>query len=1146
VPMTVVADRFVEMPGGRIIDLSTGSDVLLMTSSAGGPADQLRWATRCDWFQQLFQPSLARLLDYGLIGDSRRFEAWQCCGSQSGTRSKEAGRTTYSAAAFLRACGLTAPEDGEAMGVGTVPTGRGGAMRLVAIPGDGDGYPCEAPVLLDGGFPLDNSGIVCVERRAVAAAAELFEVYGAVPLQPQVLCLWGPGSSGKTTALLELARIARRNGFVPISARLIGTPLGSACSGRAVFLIDDDGTSWRRGLLEAVIGSPHAHVVVFTASEDAPGTAGASLGRLDAATLAAAVRPAHLAFDGRVRRAAEHADGLPGRFARHLLNSGYHVDGRRAWTALTAAERAPSYGVGEIEPSAPVSAVTPASWPDREELVRLRDRAVAGATLLAAGRHASGDRELRRAMAGLARRGDWAAASDAALALAASMLRRGRPREAKAVLDASRTSCHRASDDGPSTALATLAGVAWTDLGRLDEAERVLSAAAAAVPPGEGAAARIALALARCRFWRGRFHEADSALEGLPGAGFDPPTVVRLHSLRARIAVGRLDFSRAMSAAAEGVRTAETAGNVALIADARWAAGFAHLAVDDVASLRRDADACIAAAAAARDPLRAFRARLLLTEQLRRAGQRPEAQAVLRVLNRFAVTRLPPILRRHYDMVVETMTSPEAAQVVAARHATASGLAALTLFAPRAGSGLVLSGVVEDAVAMLGECQGASEEDEEAALGRVCEHAQRRLEAAAVAFFGIDGRLPVRLAGHGSKLDAVVAERASVAGIPISPHRTDDRIECAVPIRCGGLVVGALAARWTIGRFPDSSRAVSVLTMAATAAAPLVQSRLAARVRAAVPASHGLLGVSAAMNDIRRAAERAAAAPFAVLIEGESGSGKELVARAVHRGGARRDRPFRTLNCAALPDDLVESELFGHARGAFTGAVAERVGVFEEAHTGTLLLDEVGELSPRAQAKLLRVIQEGELRRIGENLSRRIDVRIVAATNRDLRAETAAGRFRLDLLYRLDVVRIAVPPLRERREDIPLLVEHFWREATDRVSSRATLGPATVSVLARYDWPGNIRELQNVLAALAVRSGRRGVVGPAALPPHFLSVASGATCRLDAARRAFDERFVRAALVRTGGLRAQAAVELGISRQGLGKLMLRLGIPTGT
>src|SRR5262249_52471447 len=162
---------------------------------------------------------------------------------------------------------------------------------------------------------------------------------------------------------------------------------------------------------------------------------------------------------------------------------------------------------------------------------------------------------------------------------------------------------------------------------------------------------------------------------------------------------------------------------------------------------------------------------------------------------------------------------------------------------------------------------------------------------------------------------------------------------------------------------------------------------------------------------------------FAVLIEGESGSGKELVARAVHRAGVRRDRPFCTLNCAALPEDLVEAELFGHARGAFTGAVAERPGVFEEAHGGTLFLDEIGELSPRAQAKVLRVIQEGELRRVGETITRRIDTRIVSATNRDLRQEAAAGRFRLDLLYRLDVIRITVPPLRDRREDIAVLAE---------------------------------------------------------------------------------------------------------------------------
>ena len=163
----------------------------------------------------------------------------------------------------------------------------------------------------------------------------------------------------------------------------------------------------------------------------------------------------------------------------------------------------------------------------------------------------------------------------------------------------------------------------------------------------------------------------------------------------------------------------------------------------------------------------------------------------------------------------------------------------------------------------------------------------------------------------------------------------------------------------------------------------------------------------------------------------------------------------------------------------------ERPGIFEEAHTGTLFLDEIGELSMRAQAKVLRVIQEGELKRVGENIPRRVDVRIVAATNRDLRSEAAASRFRMDLLYRLDVVRIVMPALRDRREDIAPLAEHFWREAAERVGSRATLGATTIASLARYDWPGNVRELQNVLAALAVRTPKRGVVPPSALPPSF-------------------------------------------------------------
>jgi transcriptional regulator with GAF, ATPase, and Fis domain len=267
-----------------------------------------------------------------------------------------------------------------------------------------------------------------------------------------------------------------------------------------------------------------------------------------------------------------------------------------------------------------------------------------------------------------------------------------------------------------------------------------------------------------------------------------------------------------------------------------------------------------------------------------------------------------------------------------------------------------------------------------------------------------------------------------------------------------------------------------------------------------------------------------------------------LVARAIHRGGPRRDRPFRTLNCAAIPDDLAEAELFGHVRGAFTGAIGDRTGVFEEAHSGTLFLDEVGELSPRAQAKLLRVLQEGEIRRVGENLSRRVDVRILAATNRDLGADTDTGTFRRDLLYRLDVIRIALPPLRDRVEDIPLLVDHAWRDAVSRVGSRATLSASTVAALARYHWPGNVRELQNVLAALAVRCPKRGVVPPSALPPTFAAPQGSAAWRLEEARRTFEERFVRAALARTGGHRGRAAAELGVSRQGLTKLMSRLGI----
>jgi two-component system response regulator HydG len=243
-----------------------------------------------------------------------------------------------------------------------------------------------------------------------------------------------------------------------------------------------------------------------------------------------------------------------------------------------------------------------------------------------------------------------------------------------------------------------------------------------------------------------------------------------------------------------------------------------------------------------------------------------------------------------------------------------------------------------------------------------------------------------------------------------------------------------------------------------------------------------LAGPSLAMADLRRQVARAAAAPYPVLILGESGTGKELIARAIHARSARRGRRLCAVNCAALSDDLFETELFGHARGAFTGAAADRPGLFEDADGGSLFLDEVGELSPRAQAKLLRAIQEGEIRRVGENHPRRVDTRIVAATNRPLGEEVRAGRFRHDLLYRLDVVRITVPPLRERPEDIGPLAREFWCDAMRRTGGHAELSPATLGALARYAWPGNVRELQNTLAALAVHAPSRGRVGPSRLP----------------------------------------------------------------
>jgi len=242
-----------------------------------------------------------------------------------------------------------------------------------------------------------------------------------------------------------------------------------------------------------------------------------------------------------------------------------------------------------------------------------------------------------------------------------------------------------------------------------------------------------------------------------------------------------------------------------------------------------------------------------------------------------------------------------------------------------------------------------------------------------------------------------------------------------------------------------------------------------ARLRLEVESRYEIVGRSHAIRGLLERIEMVGPTEARVLITGENGTGKELVARAIHRISPRANAPFIEVNCAAIPAELIESELFGHVKGSFTGAFADRAGKFELAHGGTLFLDEIGDMSPAAQAKVLRVLQEGLVTRVGGEKPIRVDVRVIAATNKDLEREIEAGRFREDLYFRLNVVPIVVPPLRERREDIPMLVQHFVDRAIEEQRlPRRTFTPGAIEILERMDWPGNVRELRNTVERLLI------------------------------------------------------------------------------
>ena len=248
-----------------------------------------------------------------------------------------------------------------------------------------------------------------------------------------------------------------------------------------------------------------------------------------------------------------------------------------------------------------------------------------------------------------------------------------------------------------------------------------------------------------------------------------------------------------------------------------------------------------------------------------------------------------------------------------------------------------------------------------------------------------------------------------------------------------------------------------------------------ARLRETIEARYEMVGKSYAIRSVLDQIEKIGATPARVLITGENGTGKELVARAIHRMSPRAQRPFVEVNCAAIPSELIESELFGHMKGSFTGAVADRTGKFEQAHTGTLFLDEIGDMSLSAQAKVLRVLQDGEVTRIGGTKNTKVDVRVLAATNKRLEDEISAGRFREDLFYRLNVVPLHVPPLRERRDDIPLLAQYFLQQFAQRdgVPPRS-IDEGALKALQIMEWPGNVRELRNTIERLLIlASGSR-------------------------------------------------------------------------
>ena len=1131
------------------------------------------WAERCAALYVRRHPGLVELVDYGVLGRAGWFEAFRTQGRirRWPTGGRRANRTLQAVATFLRGQGLTPGALRQARIVEVA-----GEPRI--LPDDQTGFPLEerdagdaaGSTLSRPSTSLTDSGIVLQVRTTVDRIIDFLDEPRAS--RARWLQVRAPIGSGISTTLRLVAREVRLKGFLPLAGSLVahletGDRPGLALRAllphvtcRHLVVLNDrhdvacranDADAYKRGgadpsahlvsaILELRAALPHSAITVVSVSDRETSCSWVTLDPLRTDQLLSMVG---CRVNGRHRaslfRAAQGSCGWPGRFVKRagLIPSTNEV--------AVARERAPRFG--------------PAS-PERED-TRPADRTADldawrcfcdGRALFERGRHAAAARAFRAALGMFERRDDALHAGQASYELGQLLFRRGIVEDASHFFAQAGRHFRQAGVVDRAIAAAAAEGTARIDAGELRVAEGILQTAEIASLEIGAHQELIALraALVRCLQLLGKTDEAVrlverdrvvlQTVEKTQIGGVVRHGRVQWYCAAASLALQRRAYEDASTHVTSAVSASKDGAAVSKCAAHQVALSLSAL-IGDAEAVQLHAASALEAAQLAHAPIEALRVRLAVVAALGDVGAIEESRTAAAQLLRRRSRHIPPLLSAQRGLVLaralpdSTIAHALGEEAEAfARLSGASGL--LGDMKPTRRLPQPLDDIV-DLLTITHEY-----EDEDTLLREMAAFLRARLGALTVALYAAeDLESPIVSAGSGRGVAVVRAVRASML---LGPLRTCAGIEMAAPIRCGRTTIAGLGCRWSAAGPSVIAHAQTLLATAAAMCSPFCRAALDRR-RAAPTAEvcSELLGGSQVIGHLRRSIIRAAAAPFPVLIVGESGVGKELVARAIHRESPRRMRNFAALNCAALTEDLVEAELFGHARGAFTGAIAERRGLFEEADGGTLFLDEVSELSLRAQAKLLRVLQEGEVRRVGESFARHVDVRVVAATNRCLEEAGTAPTFRQDLRYRLDVIRLEVPPLRERIEDIPILATAFWVRVAPLTACRARLSPATLAALACHDWPGNVRELQNVMTALAVAAPRRGVVSPSALPTVIARAAQVSnTTRLDDARVAFERRCVTAALARSAGQTTRAAKELGLSRQGLTKVMKRIGV----